>query len=526
MARSPPRPSLRGIVIELRTGDATDASAPMDRVPLRHLLLRPRTLVVVAVGAAIRSWLLLSPVSVFNADEAVTGLMARQIAGGSPRLIMAGAAYTAPVESWLYAPFYALAGPHILGLKVLSIVLWGVAAVLVVGAARRVVGDRAALLAGAALWIAPGALADLSVRAYVGYASGLCVLVALIWSALASAQEHEVGDGTPTVVRSALTGGLAGLVFYVHPMFVSVALPVAASLCVLHRRRLREWWLPAVGAAVAANVPFLLWNVRNDWASLHPIDPADPGTPSSRFEHFFSGLIPRMVGMRTDSGRWVVGTAIGVAVTVTAAAVTVAGVVVLVRRTRAGWPVAAALVLAWPIMSSFGAMSFVGDGRYGVLTLPFAIIAGVAALEHWVLDRAIVPTRLVPVAAAVVWLAVVVVPFERANAGTDPIRPNAPLATLMRRIEESGVAQVAGSYWVMQQVDYLSEGRFAGPMMPGYPERFPESQRMHPGTPADRLGFVFVSSDEAVDYLLLDPSLYRREQYGDYVLYLPPGATS
>jgi hypothetical protein len=516
--------------IDAVAGVPAYASPPMpapDRPSLRRLLWRPGSVVVLGAGLALRAWLLVSPVSSFNADEAVTGLMARQISHGTPRLILAGAAYTAPVESWLYAPIYAVTGPHILGLKLLTIALWAVASVLMVGAARRVVTDRAALLAGAALWVTPGALANLSVRAYVGYASGLCVLVALVWSSLISAQEGELAGDGPPVVRSAVTGGLAGLVFYVHPMFVSVALPAAACLCVIHRRRLRRWWIPALVAAFVVNIPFLLWNVRNDWASLHPIDPANPGTPSSRLRHFFTDLIPRMAGMRTDAGRWVLGRPLGVVVTVAAAGVVGAGAVVLIRRSRAGVVIAAALVLAWPIMSAFGAMSYVADGRYGVITLPFAVVAAAAALDRWLLSRTLVPPRLLAPLVGAVWLALVVVPYDRANAGTDPVHPNADLATVMRRIDESGLAQVAGSYWVMQQVDYLSRGRHAGPMMPGYPERFPESQQMHPGTRADQLGFVFITSDETTDYLLLRPDQYRREQYGDYVLYVPlnaPGA--
>lgn len=509
----PRRPTMTSIATIPTVSSPNDPDPSRPR--LRSLLLRPAVLVVVFLGIALRAWVLLSPLGTLNADEAYTGLQAAEIARGHLPVMMGGAAYTGTTDIYLLTPFVWVLGQHVVLLKLLSPIFWAVASVLAVGAGRRVVSDRTALLAGAMVWLAPGALLVLSTRSYVGYAFGLSVVVALIWSAL-----DLVGREAPTIRTAAVTGALAGLAFYTHPMFGTIVAPIAAVVALRWRRHGMQFWLPAIASGVAVNVPFLAWNVRNSWASLDTPPTDSTATYVDRLRGFFTGLLPRDLGVRriTDDA-WLFGRPVAAAATLAVVGLAVFGARQLVRADRwRGAVIAVPLVATWPLMAMLSNLSYVGDGRYGIIVLPvlvFCLAAGVDALVDQLPSRAWL-------GGAVLWAALATMPFLAAEAGTDLGDPNRQTQALIDVLEAEGFDRVAGNYWAVLPIELQSGGRLRVAVAGNPPViRLPDTQRLVEATSPDRLAYVFLPGPVGDTWTVRPIEQYRQIPVAGWVIYLP-----
>jgi hypothetical protein len=484
-------------------------------------LWSPWTLLVAIAGLGLRWWVLGSTLGFLNADEAYAGLQAMGVLDGRFPVVIDGNVYTAVLECYLFAPLVTWMGGSAVGLKLLFVGVWALAAAVTAGAARRLAGGVAGAVAGAVVWLAPGALMVVSTRAYVGYALGMGIVAATVWAAAVVADRRSAD-----VVSSAVAGGLAGLGAYVHPMYVTVLLPVIGVAAVVHWRDLRRWWLPALTAAVAVNVPFLAWNALNGWPSLTEQD-YPPGTWADRLWGFVEGLGPRVVGARATSGDWIYGRSLGLIVYGLVVAGVVAGCVVLVRSGRAPsrWIVPLSLAVSLPAMALLPNLEFVADGRYGVIPFPFLAIAlgavasvAVRSIRGWARSGLVV-------GGLAVWVAVTVVPFLGHEGGTDRVDANAGVRRIVERLEEVGIDRLAGSYWWVLPIEYASD-REIRTAVAGHPfvVRFPESQRLVEQSPADEVAFVFDPGSELTALLRLPAEDYRRERAGGAILYLPPSA--
>lgn len=488
-----------------------EAGAP---VPLRVLVVRPAIAAVALVGIALRIWIMLSPQGVLNADEAYTGLQAAEIARGHHVVVIGGAAYTGTIDTYLLAPIVGIFGQHVLTLKVMSPILWAIAALLVIGAARRIVPDRWALLAGASIWLAPGALAILSTRGYVAYALGFALVVGMFWSALVIVEQP-----VPVARSAAVFGALAGLAFYTHPMFVAVVGPVAAVVALRHRWSGRTFWLPAGAAALLVNLPFLLWNAKNSWPSLDQPPQGVASTYGGRLRGFFVGLLPRDLGVRRMDGAWTFGRPLGAAVVLAVLGLAIAGAVLQMRVDRwRGALLMAPLVLAWPLMAGLENLAFVDDGRYGIIVFPVLVlcmVAGVAALS----------TRMPRVpwtAFAAAWLLVCAVPFLHKEAGTDLGDPNVQARALVQAIEDAGFDRVAGNYFAVLPIEVESGGRIRTAIAGNpYTVRLPHSQQLVDATPPSDLAYVFAPGPIGPTWVKLPVEQYRQVPVAGWVIYFP-----
>lgn len=494
-----------------------DTVVPATASPrLRALLANPVIAVVLLLGIALRVWILLSPSGSINGDEAYTGLQAADIARGHLAVVIGGAAYTGTLDTYVLAPIIWLTGQHIVTLKLMSPILWALASVVTVGAARRVVSDRVAVLAGVLVWLAPGGLIVLSTRSYVAYALGLGVLTAALWSALVVAERT-----LPAVGGSAILGALAGLAFYTHPMFATVVVPAVVVVCLRHRRHVREFWVPAVGAALTVNMPFLLWNAMNSWPSLDP-PPNDSGsTYPERLRGFFSGLLPRDLGVRriTGQGEWLFGRPVAVVVMLVVLGLAVHGAVRMVRTNPwRGAVLAVPLVLVWPLMAGLTHLSFVDDGRYGIIVFPVLVLCLVAGVEPLLARLPALSWTLV----AAAWVLVCSVPFLYKEAGTDLGDPNRQMQALVDAIEAEGFDRVAGNYAAVLPIEYMSDARIRTAIAGNpYVIRLPQTQRLVDATPADRLAYVFLPGPIGPTWVKLPLDQYRQVPVAGYVLYLP-----
>lgn len=495
---------------------ATPVLVPCPTV--RSLLTRRGLLAVVAVGVALRLWIMTSHLGTLSADEAYTGLQARAILDGRFPVVIDGMTYTAVFESYLFAPFVAVFGLHVVPLKWLSTLGWVTAAVLVGLAVRRVATPTTARLAAAMMWLAPGAMLVLSTRAYVGYSTGLAAVAGTLWATLRIVEQPPSGRVPP--VHAAGVGALGGLAVYCHPMFATVVLPILAVATWVHRRQLLRWWLPAGAAAVAVNVPFLVWNAVNGWPSLdQPADATE--SAGDRLVRFATGLVPRVFGLRTGDGTWVHGRALGLVLYVGVIGVVVWGVVTAWRRHRAmGAVLAAPLVVAWPGMAALSNLSFVADGRYGIITFPL-LVSALAIGVGDVAARRTGNIRL-PAVALALWVLVFTVPWVSREAGRDLGDPNAHVQRVIDVLEDEGIDRVLGTYWWVLPIDLISNGRILTGTV-GHPDvvLLPRTQAQVLSTPDERLAYVFSPDAYAPELLRLPEDHYQRRRVAGAVVLIP-----
>lgn len=106
-------------------------------------------------GIVLRAWVYRSALGVPDSDEGVVGLMARHVLDGELTTFFWGQGFGGSQEALLTAPIFALAGSGWLTLRLVPVVLSGLAAIVVWRVGRRTIGEPAATIAGCALWLFP-----------------------------------------------------------------------------------------------------------------------------------------------------------------------------------------------------------------------------------------------------------------------------------------------------------------------------------------------------------------------------------
>jgi 4-amino-4-deoxy-L-arabinose transferase-like glycosyltransferase len=377
-------------------------------------------------------------------------------------------------------------------------------------------GRTAGFVAGGLVWISPGALLTVSTLAYPGYALGMAVTVVVALLAVALADDDE-----PRLLCPAAFGAVAGLGFWIHPMFVAVIAPLVVAVFVIHRRRITDVWLPAIVGAVVGCGPLIVWNAVNGWPSLTD-QPDTPGTYTDRFRAIVGDLFPRAFGLKDAQLDWRFGAAIGLVLYAAVIALTAAGAVVLWRREgRRNKAIPVALAATVPLMAALPPLNFPDDGRYAVIAFPFVVVSIAAVVDALVRGR----TRTVrvggPAAIVVVWMTLLVGPAVVDAARTVDENPNTTVEMVRDRLVTAGVDTINGSFWEVLPVDYVADNDLTAAVLPYYSIRFPDEQRAVEATDPDRVAFVFALFDERPDQLWMAVDRYTREQIGEAVLYLP-----
>jgi hypothetical protein len=309
-------------------------------------------------GAALRAWVLASPLGVLDADEAVWGLMARHALDGELSTFYWGQNYGGTQEVLLTALVFAVVGSSTIALKLVPAALLAVACVLVWRIGRRTIGEPAARVAAALLWVAPSYLVWKSVRAHGFYGAALVLTLAVVLLALRLRER-------PSRLDAAALGLCAGLAWWATPQSALVVVPALAWLLASRRRRLGDLW-GALPAALVGALPWLVWNARHDWFSFTFVEGG--GTFAGRFRGFFTATLPMILGLRVPfEMAWAVGSVLaGLALL---AALAAFGWSLARRRGRAG--VLYTIAAAFPLL--YAASSFtwlVEEPRYLVLLAP------------------------------------------------------------------------------------------------------------------------------------------------------------
>jgi hypothetical protein len=264
--------------------------------------------VVVATGVALRVVILATPLGRPDADEVLTGLMARHLLTDHvyPPFFWAQH-YGGTLELAPVALSMRLFGDSTLAMRLPTIVLGGVNALVLWRLARRLVSERRAQVAGLLLWIAPAAAIWFGVREQLFYVP--TVLLGLLLGLFA----HRIRESGRTIDYAVL-GLVAGVGFWTSPNLLYFVLPAAVVLVWRPALRARATELRRgipvfVLAAVVGAWPWILDLVEHDKAPLHANNTFPVlGTYPSRFGYFFTDGLPAELGLReVFTYRWIGG---------------------------------------------------------------------------------------------------------------------------------------------------------------------------------------------------------------------------
>lgn len=458
-----------------------------------QLLLVPAARLVPAalLAAAVRLGYLGGPANQFNADEATSGLMVREILRGRHYVFYAGQDYGGTLEHYLQAAAYLLLPMPQTGFTLrLPLVALGVlTCVLIQLTGERVLGDPArAALAAVLFAVSPWFNVVGAVTALGFYASAQALSAAVLLGALRAA------DGERPVRALAATGLCAGLALWTSPITLYAIVPAAVWLLPVLGRDARRW-AAAAGGAVLGALPLLGWLARHRTLPLPPA-PAEASTVPERLGNLAEPVLRQYVGVaypHGDGGLWLPLQVVVVVALVAAYAVAVvrrrAG---LVRLWRTDGRRPGDLLLAVPpvvvvLYAASDSTWYTGTPRYLLVTFPLLALGLAALVPPWSRRAGRVVAVLLVAASALLTLG-----FLRDQVATQPNTGNrdAALRQLTDHLERAGETRVWAGYWTAMPLQYaagdrLSVGTFAGVV------RFPDLQAEVAATP----GAVYVGSD-------------------------------
>jgi hypothetical protein len=462
----------------------------------------------VAVGLAIRIWLLRTSLTGLNADEGVTGLQAYDVLRGHFRLIVAGNEYGSTTETYLLAPlltFWAGVWP----VRILTITLSAVAALALYRLARPMLGRVPAAALALVGWTISGGMVVTFMRVYMGYPTGFIAQVVAVGLACQAMRTEQ------KLARTAVLAGFAaGFAMWSHPVFGMVALLALIAPTLYRWRALVRWWLALAAGGVLGISPWLVFMAQNGWPES--ATPTVSTTYPERLVRFVTELLPRAFGTRTYWGDLVKPEALSVGVAAVLIILALVGMVVLVvlKGTQA-LPILVAGVLAFPVLALFSPLGAVADGRYAMPFLP-QLLMGLGAWLLLLPER----TRNSPwlvVTVPTVWAVLACVPVAHQQVGWEWLDPNADAKQVVSEIESRQIPYVNGDYWAAYLIDYLGGGRLqAGTHGP---VRLEDQNAIVDAADPSQVAFVYL--DGQTPYLRMPVEQYDMVNVGPYDLYLP-----
>jgi 4-amino-4-deoxy-L-arabinose transferase-like glycosyltransferase len=446
---------------------------------------------VLLCGAA-RLWYLGGPAVQFNADEAATGLMVREILHGRHFVFYAGQSYGGTLEQYLQAAAYLLLPmPETAWTLRLPLVALSMATcVLVYLLAERVLGSPARATVAALLFaVSPWFNVFGSVTPLGFYVAGQTLCAAALYGTL------RVSDGARAGWVLLGTGVCAGLAVWTSLTSLFVLVPAALWLLPLLGRDLRRWAAVASGFGLGA-LPLLGWLVRNRALPV-PAEPAEASSAAERLGNLVEPVLREYVGVSYAAGQGGLWLPLQVAVVAGLAA---AYAVALVRRSglRDFWLLRVArrrpgdlLLAVPPVVGVLYAVSdstwYTGTPRYLLVTYPLLAV-GLAALvpAGGRVGRAV--TGLVVAGSAVLSFG-----FFHGQATDRPStrHRDAVLREVTDSLVAAGQTRVWAGYWTAMPLQYAAGDRLVVAVFGGVP-RFPAAQAEVAAAPAP----VYVGNDD------------------------------
>ncbi|HZR95959.1 MAG TPA: glycosyltransferase family 39 protein [Gaiellaceae bacterium] len=432
-----------------------------------------RAVIVAGVlgGAALRIWAVLLPQGALDADEAVVGLLTRGILHGTFPVFFPGQGYGGTQEEFLAAPLVAGFGLRVWAIRIVVVVLWAVAAVLVWRIGLRVLDERRAVLAALLFWLWPTYFAWKSTRAHGFYGSELVLALVVLLVVLRL-------DARVTRLDLVALGLALGCGLWSSPQVAIVALPALAWL-VWRRRGLVRHAPLVLAAAVVGALPWLLGNLRHDWYSLHP--GANEGTWTYHLHNLVVATLPEALGLRLAwSFEWLGGAVVGYAIY----AAVVAGFVWLCVRRPARLAPLVLIVAVFPVFYFVSPYTWLqSEPRYLTLVMPvFALLVAYALTSKW---------RIVGVFAVALALTVGgFVELDRHDVvafRTEGVAVPRDLSPVLRTLRAHRLGYAYASYWIAWRITFETDTRVVGAKA-SYAHPQVRAGRVVPGDPHDDLG--------------------------------------
>lgn len=460
-----------------------------------------------AAGAGLRIWLLTSPLGALDSDEAVHGLMARHALEGEFSAFFWGQTYGGSQEALVVAPFFALFGSGRLSLKLVTLSLYALCAVLVWAVGRRTVGEEAARLGAVLFWIWPAYLVYWSTKSLPTYSFGLvCALVVVLFALRLRERDF--------LLDAAALGFALGLGWWATPQVALLTLPVLAWLVWRRRSVLRLFWA-AIAAFLVGASPWFAWNAINGWASLDVSAVAGAeSTYAGRLWDLFRIVLPTWLGLRVPfSLDWLLGTTVGVALLV----LTLAGLVLLLARRPPRLGPLLVVAAAFPFLYASSSYTyFVDEPRYLVLVSPVpALLLGWMCAKRQAAAATVLGLALALSVAGLVQI-------ERGGlyAPRAPdVRVPADISPLLMLLEREEAGRVLANYWLAYRISFESRERVIATST-GFVRYQPHDRLV---SDARRPARVFLRGSRAEVRLGagLRSGGYRRHETQDFVVYVP-----
>ncbi len=510
---------------------SSDGGVP-ERSDLSHRLLVVGVVLVVLLGAFLRIWALgREPV---NADEAIVGLMAHEILHGHFSAFYWGQQYGG-AEPYAVALVFLVAGQSGFTLGLTSVLLAGVAAILVWRIGRRLLSPALGVAAGCVAWVWPEVFVWQSTLEYgfrfvvlVAGLSGVLLLLGLLDTA--SPPRHPLWNG-------AGIGVAFGVGWWASPEIAYFALPavVLAAVALIGRRitLTPRVALVTAGAFLLGALPWIVANISSGGASFRSGPQPDPRF-TSHLETLRLHVLPIILGLAVPvSGRFILPHELGRLLEYLLVLGGIALCALLLYERRA--PVLVLLALTFPIVYAISPFTWYWqDGRYAIYLVPTAALLGVYGVDT--VATALTSRtqrgriRAVPeatnrahsaaLAGLVVLLVAVTVVGARDVAPFRPGSPSGPAATwtswhanatgyastLAVGLEAAGVRGVIAGYWVAEPVTFASRGAVTASDV-----RYDRDPRLLAEVERDRPAYLFVrpaalaGASAVVGSSLLDP---------------------
>ena len=399
---------------------------------------------VAVAGVALRTWVYRSALGIPDSDEGVVGLMARHVLDGELSVFFWGQAFGGSHEALVTAPLFAVAGSSWLTLRLVPIVVSGVAALVVWRVGRRTIGEPAAVVAGCAMWVFPPFLVYKLIHQQGFYAGGVLSAGLLLLLGLRAAER-----ASPS--RVGVLGLVGGLALWQSAQLVPVVAGVAVWLTWREPRWLRLLPVAALAGVLGA-LPSILWNLQNGWESLD--SPIESTTSyAHRLRLFASPLLPMLLGLRTPFSQEPLGAS---ALVLLVGAILVGAFAYGAYRSRREPASLLYVVVAvFPFVYAAAPQTlFVEEPRYLLVLAPVVVLL--------LAQLATTYARGVALLVVLVMLSVVTLDRMDARVSSVPLQPpRAPraLAPLFSTLDRLGLDRVYADFWVAYALTFETDER-------------------------------------------------------------------
>jgi Dolichyl-phosphate-mannose-protein mannosyltransferase len=456
----------------------------------------------VVAGAALRAWILTGALGMAESDEAIVGLMARHTLDGEFRVFYWVNYYSGTQEVLLTAALFALVGPSVAALKLVPAALLGALALVTWRIGRLTVGEPAARVGAALLWVWPPFLVFWSTKARSAYGIGPLCGAVVLWMAI-RLRDH------PRRLDAAILGFALGCGIWSTQQSLLLALPAIAWVLVRNPGVLRLTHYGLAGAVVGA-APWIAWNVTHGLKGVLPVTSVEgqDTTYLGRLWDLFTIVVPEWLGLRLPYSRdWLVWKPLGVALTVVAVALVVFAIT---RRTRPTEPLLAAVVLYPLIYAATSFTFFTDEPRYLIFVAPVLSLLVATALAR-------PPLAAAGLAVAVVWSAFYLVRLEDQGRFRYVGQPT-DMGPLISLLDREGQDRVFADYWIAYRLDFESGERIVATST-GF-VRNAEYDELVKAARNPAYVYVEGSPEEAAARRRLDPGGYERLTSGGWTAYV------